>query len=121
MGRILIVDDSLVEIEIMKRILQPTKHSLTVAMNGEDGIEKAKLTRPQLILMDVVMPKKNGFQACRELRNDPAFKDVPIVLISSKDKDFDKVWGKQQGATEYLVKPYSPENLLAIVSKYLKA
>jgi len=119
MGHILIVDDSIVEIEIMKKILGPTKHALTIARDGEDGIEKAKAIRPQLILMDVVMPKKNGFQTCRELRSDPQFKNTPIILVSSKSQDIDKLWGKQQGATDYLVKPYNPEDLLAIVNKYL--
>lgn len=119
MGSILIIDDSLVEIAIMKDILQPTQHTLTIARDGEEGIEKAKATNPDLILMDVVMPKKNGFQACRELRSDPQFKNTPIILVSSKSQDFDKIWGKQQGATDYLVKPYNPEDLLAIVSKYL--
>jgi twitching motility two-component system response regulator PilH len=119
MGRILIIEDSLVEIEIMKRVLQSTPHTLIIAKDGEDGIEKAKALKPHLILMDVVMPKKNGFQVCRELRKDPQFKNTPIILVSSKDKEFDKVWGKQQGASDYLVKPYNPEDLLAIVNKYL--
>lgn len=119
MGKILIVDDSLVEIKILESILKNTGHRLTIARNGEEGEATAKAILPDLIFLDVVMPKKNGFQVCRDLRNDPHFKMTPIILLTSKSQDIDRYWGKQQGATEYVTKPYEAEIILEIVKKYV--
>ncbi|PID58632.1 two-component system response regulator [candidate division KSB3 bacterium] len=119
MGKILIVDDSIVEIKILESILARTDHQLMVARNGEEGETLAKSFRPDFIFLDVVMPKKNGFQVCRDLRRDPQFTKTPIVLLTSKSQDIDKFWGKQQGATEYITKPYDGSTILKIVNKYL--
>jgi twitching motility two-component system response regulator PilH len=119
MGKILIADDSLVEIKILEKILKASGHRIVVARNGEEAEKTAKVVRPDLIFLDVVMPKKNGFQVCRDLRLDPLFKTTPIVLLTSKSQDSDKFWGKQQGATEYVTKPYQAEQILEILTKYL--
>lgn len=119
MAKILIADDSLVEIKILEKILESTGHRIVVARNGEDAEQTAHAVRPDLIFLDVVMPKKNGFQVCRDLRNDPVFKTTPIILLTSKSQDSDKFWGKKQGATEYIIKPYQAEQILAVLSKYL--
>ena len=119
MSKILIADDSLVEIKILESILASTEHQVVVARNGEEAEETAHAYRPDLIFLDVVMPKKNGFQVCRDLRHNPLFQATPIILLTSKSQDSDKFWGKQQGATEYVVKPYEPEQILEILSKYL--
>ncbi len=119
MAKILIADDSLVEIKILESILHPTHHQLVIARDGEEAEETAHAFHPDLIFLDVVMPKKNGFQVCRDLRNHPVFASTPIILLTSKSQDSDKFWGKQQGATEYITKPYQSEQILGILAKYL--
>ena len=119
MGKILIVDDSLVEIKILQSILANSGHHITVARNGEEGERTAKTLVPDLIFLDVVMPHKNGFQVCRDLRKDARFATTPIVMLTSKSQDTDKFWGKQQGATEYITKPYEAEQIIAVLKKYL--
>lgn len=119
MAKILIADDSIVEIKILESILQKTGHQIVITRNGEEAEQTAHAVRPDLIFLDVVMPKKNGFQVCRDLRNHPLFKNTPIILLTSKSQDSDKFWGKQQGATEYITKPYQAEQILAALSKYL--
>ena len=119
MAKILIVDDSLVEIKILQSILANTGHRVVVARNGEEAEKSAKVLLPDLIFLDVVMPKKNGFQVCRDLRKDPLFKETPIIMLTSKTQEIDKYWGKQQGATEYLTKPYNETQILEILAKYL--
>lgn len=119
MGKILIIDDSLVEIKILESILSNTGHRIVVARDGEDGEKTARAVKPDLIFLDVVMPKKNGFQVCRDLRNDPLFSETPIIMLTSKSQEIDKFWGKQQGATEYLTKPYKEAQILEILEKYL--
>jgi len=119
MGKILIADDSLVEIKILESILKTTSHQIIIARNGEEAEQTAKIVQPDLIFLDVIMPKKNGFQVCRDLRQDPLFKTTPIVMLTSKTQDSDKFWGKQQGATEYITKPYQAEKILEILTKYL--
>jgi CheY-like chemotaxis protein len=119
MGKILIADDSLVEIKILESILKTTGHQIIIARNGEEAEQRAKIVQPDLIFLDVIMPKKNGFQVCRDLRQNPLFKTTPIVMLTSKTQDSDKYWGKQQGATEYITKPYQAEKILEILTKYL--
>jgi len=119
MSKILIADDSLVEIKILEGILETTGHQIVIARNGEEAEKTAKDFRPDLIFLDVVMPKKNGFQVCRDLRHDPLFKTTPIILLTSKSQDSDRFWGKQQGATEYVTKPYQAEQIIEILAKYL--
>ena len=117
--KILIVDDSIVEIKILQSILEGRDYLITVARDGEEGEATAKTLVPDLIFLDVVMPKKNGFQVCRDLRKEPQFQRTPIILLTSKSQDTDKFWGKQQGATEYITKPYKKEQILDILVKYL--
>ena len=119
MGKILIIDDSVVEIKILESILSKTDHQIMVARNGEEGEEIARSFLPDLIFLDVVMPKKNGFQVCRDLRHDPQFTQTPIILLTSKSQDTDKFWGKQQGATEYITKPYEETQILNALKTYL--
>lgn len=117
--KILIVDDSIVEIKILQAILAETDYRITVARDGEEGKMTAKTLLPDLIFLDVVMPKKNGFQVCRDLRKNPQFQQTPIIMLTSKSHDTDKFWGKQQGATEYLTKPYEKQQILDVLAKYL--
>jgi DNA-binding response OmpR family regulator len=120
MAKILVADDSLTELEMIKNILKDTSHEIISAMDGEEAEKKARTESVDMIVLDVIMPKKNGFQICRDLRADKKFANIPIIMISSKDQESDKAWGKKQGATEYLTKPYTPLDLMIAVKKHLK-
>ena len=119
MVNILIIDDSPTEVYKLTTILEKNNYSVDVASNGQEGLESAKAKRPDLILMDVVMPGVNGFQATRQLSRNAVTKDIPVVIVSTKDQDTDKVWGMRQGARAYLVKPVSEVQLLKAVSDAL--
>jgi twitching motility two-component system response regulator PilH len=119
MAKILIADDSLAELQIFQATLQPTGHTLLTVMDGEAAEEKVRSEKIDLIILDVIMPKKNGFQVCRDIKSDDQFKNIPIIMVTSKDQESDKFWGMKQGADEYLIKPFKPEDLLKAVKKYI--
>lgn len=117
--KILIVDDSLAEVRLMQAVLDQAGY-WSVALNDPTKIEQTiDIEHPGLILLDVVMPRRNGFQACRELKEQPEYSRIPVVLVSSKDGESDKFWGKQQGADGYVVKPFTKEELLTQVQRFL--
>lgn len=119
MKKILIVDDSRAEMALMKAVVERAGYS-PVCVNDPTILEHIiELERPSLILMDVVMPQRNGFQACREIKGQAAFAHIPVVLVTSKSTASDKFWGKQQGADGYVVKPFTPEQLLSAVQKFV--
>ncbi len=111
-GTILVVDDSPTEIHIFKKILEKQGYKIVVAKDGQEGVDMAKQTRPDLILMDVVMPVLNGFQATRQLKKNEDTADIPVIMVTTKDQKTDINWGMRQGANEYLVKPVAPAELL---------
>lgn len=119
MARILIAEDSATDMEYIKNALKETGHELIFATDGEEAERKAKTENPDLIILDVVMPKKNGYQICRDLKKDERFKNIPIIMVTSKSQESDKFWGKKQGADEYITKPFEPIDLLLAVKKYL--
>lgn len=120
MKKILIVDDSPAQIALMQAILEQAGYR-PVSINDPMRLEAAiEMERPQLILMDVVMPGRNGFQACREIKNNAEFARIPVILVTSKDTDSDKYWAQQQGADGYVVKPFTPESLLGQVQRFLQ-
>src|SRR5712675_1377152 len=114
--RILVVDDSPTERAYLQGLLVKKGYEVIIAESGEDGIAKAKSTKPDLILMDVVMPGLNGFQATRQITRDPVTRTVPIILCTSKSQETDKIWGMRQGARDYIVKPVRREELLAKIT-----
>ncbi|MEK6744667.1 MAG: response regulator [Nitrospirota bacterium] len=120
MAKILVAEDSATELHMIKDILKETGHEVITAVDGEEAERKARKESVNLLILDVVMPKKNGFQVCRELRADEKLKGLPIIMISSKNQESDKAWGLKQGATEYITKPFTPFNLLVAVKKHLK-
>ncbi len=109
---ILVVDDSPTERFFTVDLLTKAGYQVSTAENGEEAIAKAKSGKPDLILMDVVMPGLNGYQATRTLSRDEETKDIPIIVCTSKGQETDKIWGLRQGAVDYLVKPLNPEELL---------
>ena len=119
MARILIVDDSPSQLMGMKRIVEKLGHEALSAEDGAQGVEVAKGNIPDLILMDVVMPNLNGFQAARVISKEATIAHIPIVLVTTKDQETDKVWGLRQGAKAYITKPFSEAELVAVISKFL--
>lgn len=109
---ILVVDDSPTERYFTVDILTRAGYQVETAENGEQGIEKTRALRPDLVIMDVVMPGLNGYQATRTLNRDDATKDIPVIVCTSKGQETDKIWGLRQGAVDYVVKPVNPEELL---------
>ena len=114
--KILIVDDSPTERYYLTDILVRNGFTVTTADNGEEALAKIKADKPELILMDVVMPGANGFQVTRAIARDPELADVPVIICSSKNQETDRIWGMRQGAKDYLVKPVDPEQLLARIA-----
>jgi twitching motility two-component system response regulator PilH len=110
--KILIVDDSPTERHVLNDMLTKSGYEVVASDNGEDAILKAKLLKPDLILMDVVMPGLNGFQATRAISRDPDTRLIPIILCTSKSQETDKIWGMRQGARDYIVKPVNRDELL---------
>lgn len=110
--KILIVDDSPTETHVLKELLSGKGYAIVTAGNGEEGVAMAQKEMPDLILMDVVMPGMNGFEATRALSKDDATKHIPVIMCTSKDQATDKIWGLRQGANDYFVKPVDQEALL---------
>ncbi|CAN5629943.1 twitching motility response regulator PilH [soil metagenome] len=116
MARILIVDDSPSQLMGIRRIVEKLGHEALTAEDGAAGVEAAKRELPDLILMDVVMPNLNGFQATRSITREPATRHIPVILVTTKDQDTDRVWGMRQGAKAYLTKPFSESELAAVIT-----
>ncbi|MDB5757171.1 MAG: pilH [Burkholderia sp.] len=114
--KILVVDDSPTERYFLSDILIKNGFSVSTAENGEEALLKVKADRPQLILMDVVMPGQNGFQVTRAISRNPDTQDVPIIMCTSKGQETDRIWGLRQGARDYIVKPVDPQELLAKIA-----
>jgi twitching motility two-component system response regulator PilH len=121
MANILIVDDSPTEIHVIKTMLEKNDFTVSTASSGEEGIEKAKSEHPDLILMDVVMPGMNGFQATRQIATDPSTSAIPIIIVSTKDQETDKMWGLRQGAKDYITKPAKEKDLVNKIHSVLGA
>lgn len=119
MALIMIVDDSPTEVHIMKTALEKHGFETVSANDGDECINLARQVLPDLILMDVVMPGINGFQATRTLTRDPQTSQIPVVMISSKNQETDKIWGIRQGAKDYLTKPVSEADLVAKTKEML--
>lgn len=119
MAKILIVDDSPSEMVRLREILEKNGHQVVEAINGEDSLPLADREQPELILMDVVMPGMNGFQATRKLSRGETTKHIPIVIVSTKNQETDRVWGKRQGAKDYITKPYDEDALITVVNKHI--
>jgi twitching motility two-component system response regulator PilH len=114
--KILIVDDSPTERHVLNDLLTKAGFEVVASDSGEDAIHKSKQAKPDLILMDVVMPGLNGFQATRAISRDPETKSIPIIICTSKSQETDKIWGLRQGARDYIVKPVNRDELLAKIN-----
>jgi twitching motility two-component system response regulator PilH len=118
-ANILVVDDSPTDRHFLADLLTRHGYSVTTADNGESALLQIRTKRPDLVLMDVVMPGQNGFHATREIARDPATQGLPVIICSSKQQDSDRAWGLRQGARDYLVKPIDPVQLLQKIAGML--
>jgi len=119
MARILIVDDSPTQLLSLKRVVEKLGHTVLTAEDGAAGVEAAKREMPELILMDVVMPNLNGFQATRSISKDPKTSHIPVILVTTKGQETDKIWGMRQGAKAYVTKPIDEKELTAAIVSLL--
>ena len=117
MARILIVDDSPSQLLGIQRIVEKLGHESLTAEDGAAGVEVAKRELPDMVLMDVVMPNLNGFQATRTLSREATTKHIPVILVTTKDQDTDRMWGLRQGAKAYLTKPFSEDELAEVIER----
>lgn len=116
---ILLVDDSPTNISAMVAALRDKGCRLVTAVDGESAIQIARDQQPDLVLLDVILPRMNGFQVCRQLKTTPDTRDIKIILVTSKSQESDRFWGMKQGADEYLTKPYTNDQLLASVARHV--
>jgi twitching motility two-component system response regulator PilH len=120
MAKVMVVDDAHVELQVMEAILRSAGHDVLTYLDGDQLEEKIVRERPDVVLLDIVMPRRNGFEVLRSLRKDERTRETRVVFVSSKNQQSDRVWGMRQGADEYLPKPFTPEQLVTIVRRFLK-
>jgi len=112
MATILIADDSPTAVTLLRRILAPLGHNIVVAADGDEAARAVVEGPPDLIILDVVMPKQNGFELCRHIKSNPATASIPVFLVTSMTREPDRFWGLRQGADEYFGKPFDPQVLV---------
>ena len=117
MAKVLIVDDSPTETYKLTGMLEKAGHQVITASNGEEGVSTAKAELPALVLMDIVMPGLNGFQATRQLSKSQETSHIPVIIVTTKDQETDRVWGMRQGAKAYLTKPIDEKELMKTISE----
>ena len=117
--KILVVDDEPTIVRLMEFILARQGHEMIVAVNGEEALEKIKSQQPDLVLLDIMMPRIDGYEVAQRLRADPATASLPIIMLSAKAQDEDIRKGVEVGVDEYVTKPFTPDHLVQVVAKYL--
>ena len=120
MAKVMVVDDAYSELKLIESILKSAGHQVVTFIDGDALEDKMSAERPDLLLLDIVMPKRNGYEILRALRRDERTKATPIVLVSSKNQDSDRAWGKRQGADEYLPKTFTSAELLTMVGRFAR-
>ena len=120
MAKVMVVDDAYSELKLMESILRNAGHQVVSLIDGEALEDKVSLERPDVLLLDIVLPKRNGFELLRSLKRNELTKGTPIVLVSSKNQESDKAWGKRQGADDYLPKPFTSDQLLTMVGRFVR-
>lgn len=120
MFKVLVVEDSAAQRELISDLLRESGLDVTIAADGVEALEKVESFCPDLVVLDIVMPRMNGYEVCRELKANPKTQNVPIVMCSSKGEAFDRYWGMRQGADAYVVKPFQPAELLGKVRQLLR-
>jgi two-component system alkaline phosphatase synthesis response regulator PhoP len=118
-GKVLVVDDEVYILHILDFSLNAEGYEVITAEDGEQGLAKAKSEQPDLVVLDVMMPKIDGYEACRKLKQDPKMKDVPVILLTAKGRDIDRKLGLEVGADDYITKPFSPNKLIEKIGSFL--
>lgn len=117
--RIMVVDDSPTELKMIQEPLIAKGYDVITATDGEEALQKAQSESIDLMVLDVIMPKFNGFHVCRQIKKTPGLKEIKVIMLSSKNQESDKFWGKKQGADAYMTKPFNRDELLAQVEALL--
>ena len=120
MSTVLVIEDSVTQREMMKDLLEDSGLSVTVANDGIEALQMLQGAPPDLVLLDIVMPKMNGYEVCRRIKSNSATQDVPVVMCSAKGEEFDRYWGMKQGADAYIAKPFQPTELVGTVKQLLQ-
>ncbi len=120
MSIVLIVEDSIAQREMITDLLKASGLTVTHASDGVEALEAIQTTPPDLVVLDIVMPRMNGYEVCRRLKSDPKTQNVPVVMCSSKGEEFDRYWGMKQGADAYIAKPFQPTELVGTVKQLLR-
>lgn len=121
MSTVLLVDDSLPTREMISELLKKEGFKVYLASDGEEALEILGKKKFSIVVLDIVMPKMNGYELCRHVKSNPKTKQVPVVICSSKGEDFDRYWGIKQGADAYIVKPFQPTELIATIKQLLRS
>lgn len=120
MSTVLVVEDSIAQREMISELLKGSGLTVSIAGDGVEALESLQDLKPDLVVLDIVMPRMNGYEVCRRLKSDPITKKVPIVMCSSKGEEFDRYWGMKQGADAYIAKPFQPKELVGTVKQLLR-
>jgi twitching motility two-component system response regulator PilH len=120
MSTVLVVEDSVTQREMITDLLKGSGLTVMVATDGLEALERIEGQPPDLVVLDIVMPRMNGYEVCRRLKSDPKTQGVPIVMCSSKGEEFDRYWGMKQGADAYIAKPFQPPELVGTVKQLLR-
>ncbi len=120
MGTVLVVEDSIPQREMITDLLRGMGLSVTVASDGLEALKQIQTQRPDMVVLDIVMPHMNGYELCRRIKADPTTQNLPVVMCSSKGEEFDRYWGMKQGADAYIAKPFQPTELMGTVKQLLR-
>ena len=120
MAKVMVVDDAYSDLKLMESILRNAGHQVVPLSDGEKLEDEMEAEHPDVVLLDIVMPRRNGYEILRALRRDARTRTTPVVLVSSKNQESDRAWGKKQGADDYLSKPFTSEQLLSAVNRFVR-
>ena len=120
MAKVMVVDDAQSDLRIIESILQAAGHQVLSYASGDQLEEKLAAEQPDVLLLDIVMPQRNGYEILRSVKRDDRTRHTPVVLVTSKTQESDRIWGKRQGADEYLAKPFTSEQLLGVVKRFAR-
>jgi twitching motility two-component system response regulator PilH len=119
--KVMIIEDSRDDMQMLEAILRKQAYQVVTVLNGDGAEATIAAEKPDLIMLDIVMPQRNGYEILRSIKRDAFSKTIPVIVVSSKGEDTDVSWGKRQGAADYVVKPYTSETVLSVVNKIVKA
>ena len=118
MGKVMVVDDAYADLKMIESILKGAGHDVVSYVDGDRLEDKLATELPDVLLLDIVMPKRNGYEILRRLKKDERTRHTPVVLVTCRNQDSDRIWGKRQGADEYVTKPFTPAELLTVVTRF---